>query len=892
MEQERPSPESMLARAEREAARSGRGHLKVFLGATPGVGKTYAMLEAARAHRAAGGDVVVGWVETHGRKETASLLDGMDRIPPRSMVHRGVQVLEFDLDAALERAPKLLLVDELAHTNVPGSRHARRWQDVVELLDAGVDVWTTLNVQHVESLNDVVAGITGVVVRETVPDSLIDGADEIEVVDLPPDELLQRMRDGKVYLPAQAQQASANFFRKGNLIALRELVLRRAAERVEAQAAEYKREHGIDETWRTQERLLVAFDHAERAADLIRAGRRMAASLHAPWIALTVEDPRHARLPEADRERLAANVALAQRLGAETLVVRGDDVAAQVLSVAAERGITRILVGRPSRSRWLSLLRPSRTELIVRASAGIDVLVTTGEAPTVGSHRPPAARVPAPAREYGWALLAVVLFTAVCLATRDLFTLADQAMIYLLGVLVASSRLSRVPSLVCAVASIAALDYVFVPPVYSFAVSDVSYAVTFSVMLVVAIAVSRRTVRMREDADAAREGERRSASLFAMSREFSNAETEEAVAEVAARNAGSVVRRDAVVLLRGDTGLRRMAGAEGGRLADPRERAVAEYAADQGRPAGHGTDTLPAAVALYLPLVGMRGPLGVLGISAGEGEPELTPSQRQLLETFAAQTGAALERVMLREEAARARVATEHERTRSTLLSSVSHDLRTPLAAIGGAAQVLLDEDRPVGPAARREMLETVRDESDRLGRLVGNLLDLTRLDSSTSEPAREWVPVEEIVGSALSRVRERLAGRAVATRFPAEILEAHVDPVLLEQALVNLLENAARHTPEGSPVDIAAGRDGDSVRFEVSDRGRGVLADDAQRVFERFYRGGDARGVEGSGLGLAVVQAIARVHGGSVSVRARDGGGSTFQIAVPGARTAVERAP
>jgi len=902
MEPERPSPESMLERAEREAARADRGRLKIFFGATPGVGKTYAMLEAARAHRGQGGDVVVGWVETHGRKETASLLEGLERIRPRSMVHRGVQVLEFDLDGALERAPKLLLVDELAHTNVPGSRHARRWQDVVELLDAGIDVWTTLNVQHVESLNDVVAGITGVVVRETVPDSLIDGADEIEVVDLPPDELLQRMREGKVYLPAQAQQASVHFFRKGNLIALRELVLRRAAERVEAQASEYKREHGIDETWRTQERLLVAFDHSERSADLVRAGRRMAASLHAPWIALTVEDPRHARLPQADRERLAAHVALAQRLGAETLVVRGDDVASQVLAVAEERGITRIVVGRPGRNRWLALVRPSRTERIVRAAAGIDVFVTTGESGASLARRPSAARRPAPAREYAWAALSVGLSTVACLVTREVFTLADQAMIYLLGVLVASSRLSRVPSLVAAVASIAALNFLFVPPYFTFAVANVRYLVTFLVMLLVAVVVSRRTVRMREDADAAREGERRAASLFAMSRDFAAAETEAAVGEVAVRNVRSLLGRDAVVLTklppdvpegeRPDPGstLRRIAGPEAGDLADPRERAVAEYAADQGRPAGHGTETLPAAAALYLPLVGMRGSLGVLGVSASGTDPELTPSQRQLLETFAAQTGAALERVILREEAARARVASEHERTRSTLLSSVSHDLRTPLAAIGGAAQVLLDDSRPVGPGARREMLETVRDESERLGRLVANLLDLTRLDSATTQPAREWVPAEEIVASAMSRARKHLAGRELSTDVPDEILEAHVDPVLLEQALVNLLENAARHTPAGSPVQISARRIDDSAAFEVADRGPGIAAEDEPRVFERFYRGGDARGVEGSGLGLAVVQAIARVHGGAVAVLQRDGGGSVFRIVVPGARVAAER--
>ncbi|MBL8860838.1 MAG: sensor histidine kinase KdpD [Planctomycetes bacterium] len=890
MDATRPSPEQMLDRARREAAKAGRGRLKIFFGATPGVGKTYAMLEAARVQRAQGVDVVVGLVETHGRAETARLLDGLERLPPRSMVHRGIQMLEFDLDAAIARCPELLLVDELAHTNVPGSRHARRWQDIVELLESGVDVWSTLNVQHIESLNDVVAGITGVVVRETVPDSLIEAADEIEVVDLPPDELLERMREGKVYLPAQAQQAATNFFRKGNLIALRELVLRHAAERVEAQATEYKREHGIDETWRTQERLLVAFDHSEGSADLLRAGRRMAVALRAPWTALTVEDPRHARLPESDRERLAANVALAQRLGAEALVVRGDDVAVQVLAMAKERGTTRILVGRPRRPRWLSAIFPSRTERIVRASVGIDVLVTSGERGAAAA-RPPPPRIPAPAREYAWAALCVAVSTILCLATRDVFTLADQAMIHLFGVFVASSRISRLPSLFAAVSSIVALNFFFVPPQFTLAVSSTRYIVTFGVMLVVGVAVSRRTVRMREDADAAREGERRAASLFAMSRDFSVADSSRAIARIAAESVHAVTGREALVLVRGADRLERLAGPEHGVLVEPRELAVAEHAANVGRPAGRGTDTLPGAAALYLPLAGMRGSFGVLGVAALEGGAELTPSQRQVLEAFVAQTAAALERMDLREEAARASIAAENERTRSSLLSSVSHDLRTPLAAIRGAAEVLLDDSRPAQARARSELLQAIRDESDRLGRLVGNLLDLTRLDSGRAEPSREWVPVEELVESALSRARPRLVGHPVATRTPKEILEAHVDPVLLEDALVNLLENAARHTPAGTPIEVSARREADAVLFEVGDRGRGVAPDEELRVFERFYRGSEARGVEGSGLGLAVVQAIARVHGGTATVRARAGGGALFCVSVPGARIATERA-
>ncbi len=884
MREQRPTPEEMLARAEREAHKKDHGELRIFFGAAPGVGKTYAMLEAAQVLRRQGTDVVIGWIETHGRAETARLAEGLERIPARSVEHRGVALAEFDLDATLNRRPTLVLVDELAHTNAPGSRHARRWQDVVELLEAGIDVFTTLNVQHVESLNDVVGSITGVPVRETVPDSLLDRAAEIELVDLPPDELLARLAAGKVYIPERAERAAANFFRKGNLIALRELALRRTAERVVEQASEWKREHGIAATWRTAERILIAIDSSPQSANLIRAGRRMAASLRAPWIVLTVEDPA-GDLESAERERLSAHLALAQRLGAETLVVRGESVPAEILVVARTREITRILVGKPRHGRWRDLLRGSLTDALVRGSAGADVLVTSGETEDEPKAVAPHPHALAPAREWIWGLCTVIVCSATCLLTRNLFTLADQAMLYLLGVLVASSRLSRLPSLFVAVASIAALDFLFVPPFYTFAVSDTRYVVTFLVMLLVAVMVSHRTVLLREQADTSRERERRTAALFTFSHDLGAADGAAAVASASVRAVRALFGGDVTILLPDSAGGFAPVGEGAPASVDERELAVARWVFEHGRPAGRGTDTLPAAQTLFLPLMEKGGVLGTFGFRPAPASDELSPSQRQLLETFVALTAQALERVALREETASARLTVETERTRSALLSAVSHDLRTPLASITGSAQVLLDDRGNASAAEKRALLEAIRDEGDRLSRLVSNLLDITRLETGSIALAREWCPVDEVVDSALERLGARLRGRDIARELPNDVLLAWIDAMLVEQALVNLLDNALKYSPAGSPIEIAARAEGGEVVFEVRDRGRGIPAGEEERIFESFYRCAEGARTEGAGLGLAVVRAVAQAHGGRARASARPGGGALFALHLPSPR-------
>jgi two-component system sensor histidine kinase KdpD len=713
----------------------------------------------------------------------------------------------------------------------------------------------------------------------------LDGASEIELVDLPPDDLLQRLREGKVYLPAQVERAMQNYFRKGNLIALRELTLRRAAERVDAQVTEWRRGEGAGRTWPTRERLMVAVGAAPQSADLVRAAYRMAARLRAPWIALSVENPATDRLSVHDRERVAANLALAERLGGETLVVRGEHIADEIVAAAHERNVSRIIVGKPHRGRWLTRLRGSLVEDVVRGSGAIDVLVTSGEEGEQERARA-AARAPQPAQrvgDYARALAVVVVSTGICWFSRSALTLADQAMIYLLGVLVASSRLPRGASLFAAIASVAALDFFFVDPFFTFTVSDLRYVITFAVMLVVGVTVSHLTHRIRQQADAARRRERRSAALYAMIRDFAVETSVDDIAATAVRQVRDLVETDAVVLMIDAGGrLAPRAGLDSPLATSEREIAVARWVYEHGRPAGHDSDTLPAADGLFLPLVGTRDTLGVFGVALARCPVPPSPGQRQLLETFTAQTALALERARLAERATAADVAAETERARSALLSAVSHDLRTPLASITGTAGMLLDDRSALGDGARRELMETIRDEADRLSRLIANLLDLTRLDSGALQVRKELCPLEEIVGSALHRLRAQVAGREIRVDLPPDVLLVPVDPVLIEQVFVNLLENALRYSPAGSPLEVTAAVHGDDVAIAVADRGNGIPPGEEEQIFERFYRLADGARSDSTGLGLTICRAIVRAHGGRITAENRAGGGSVFRFTLP----------
>jgi two-component system sensor histidine kinase KdpD len=881
MPESRPDPDALLDRVKEEEAHQRRGKLKVFLGAVAGVGKTYAMLQAARERRAEGVDVIVGWVDTHGRAETEALLTGLEVLPRRPIEYRGHTLGEFDLDAGLARRPTVILVDELAHTNVPGSRHAKRWQDVMELLEAGIHVYTTLNVQHLESLNDVVAQITGVVVRETLPDSVLEQADEVELIDLPPEDLLQRLKDGKVYVPEQAAEAARSFFRKGNLIALRELALRRTADRVDVQMRHYMRDHAIRKTWPVTERILACVGSSPHSIRVVRATKRFAHALRAEWTVAYVETPAHARLSDVDRARVAETLRLAEQLGAETVVLSGQRVSDEILAHARQRNVTKIVVGKPDQVRWLDRLSGTIADNLIRGVGETDIYVISGEesasVPYVAPRRPRGVRWLPYVRATG----IVALCTTLAWVMFPFFELSNLIMVYLLGVVLVASRSEPGASILASVLSVAAFDFFFVPPYLTFAVSDTQYFVTFAVMLVVALVISGFTVRIRSLAEAAAQRERRTAALYALSRELASVRGVATILEAATRHIAEVFRSRVVVFLQNAAGGLSAQANPGGYALDSTEEGVSRWVFEHNHLAGKGTGTLPGAKALYLPLTASRGTIGVLGVSPTDPHALDTPEQVHQLETFANQTALALERGQLAEEAHAGQIAMETEKLRSSLLSSVSHDLRTPLAAITGAASSLIDTGERLSPQTRRELLDTIGDEAGRLNRLVHDLLDMSRLESGAVKAHTEWHPLDEIVGAALARVGKNHPDRRLVTRLPESLPMVPVDDVLIEQVLVNLLDNAAKYSPSEPPIELTARAEGNAVVVEVADRGPGLDPDDLERIFEKFYRGKRPPG-RGVGLGLAICRGFVEAHGGRIWAENRPGGGAAFRFVLP----------
>jgi two-component system sensor histidine kinase KdpD len=878
---QRPDPDALLERVRADAARERRGQLKVFLGASPGVGKTFTMLETARAKRAEGLDVVIGVAETHGRAETARLLEGLEVIPRKAIEYRGVRLEEFDLDAALARHPALLLVDELAHTNAPGSRHTKRWQDVEELLAAGIHVYTTLNIQHVDSLNDVVAQITGVTVRETVPDSVLERADEIELVDVTPDVLQQRLREGKVYVPEQAGRAIERFFRKGNLIALRELALRRTAERVDAQMRGYMAEQGIQETWATGERLLVCIGPSRSASRLVRATRRMAARVHAEWFAVHVETPRDQRLSPEEREDVLRAMELAEQLGGRAITLSGQSTADEILSYARAHNVNRIVLGKTRRSRWRDLLMGSVLDALVRGSGAIEVVAITGIEEDDGVHPPAAPASGSSPGEYIAAVAIAVVPTLLGLVARMLglpILPIDAAMLYLLAVVVAAARFRRGPAVVTSLVGIGSFDFFFVHPFYTFSVADIRYVLTFGVMLVVALVMGNLTARIRSQAEAARQREQRTSALYGLSRELGAARDREAVLAALARSLRDTFAIEGAVLLPGEGEAVAVVGSSPYPF-DERERAVAQWSYDHGQAAGRGTTTLPGAGALYVPLASSGRAIGVIGLPLTQPAEFRDPAQRRLLESLAGQTATALERLALAEQRRESQVEVEAERLRTALLSSLSHDMRTPLASIEGAASTLLQDVEPTA-AARRELAATIVQESRRMGRLVANLLDMIRVETGALQVHKEWQLLSDVVGVALLRTDEQLRGHPVTTAFPPDLPLVPMDEILLEQVFVNLLENAAKHTPPDTPIELGAvSRPGEVVAY-VADRGPGLPAGEEELIFRKFHRGGGGAG--GIGLGLTISRGIVTAHGGRIWAENRTGGGAVFRIALP----------
>jgi len=882
MEEQRPNPDALLRRVQAEEAEQARGKLKVFFGATAGVGKTYAMLGSAHEQQHDGVDVIVGWVETHGRAETEALLEGLTILPPRVVEHRGTTLREFDLDAALSRRPQLILMDELAHTNAPGSRHPKRWQDVKELLKAGINVYTTVNVQHLECLNDVVTQITGVRVSETVPDSVLEQADDVELIDLPPDDLLQRLKDGKVYMPEQAQQALQNFFRKGNLIALREMALRRTAERVDQQMEVYRRDHAVVRTWPAAETIMVCVNMKPRGPRLVRAARTMATGLHAKWIAVYVQTPRHLRMPQADRDRVNQTLRLAELLGAETVVLSGAHVVQELLSYAHTRNVAKIIVGKPVRARWKEWVFGSVVAELVQQSGETDIYVITGEA---GESRPLATQAMKRNSDwssYGAGLVGVALSTAVAWLMFPYFGLANLIMVYLLGVVLVATRYGRGPSVLASVLSVAAFDFFFVPPYLSFAVSDIQYLLTFAVMLVVALTISGLAVRTKQQAELARHQERRTAVLYALSRDLATHRGTGLLVQLAAKHLREVFDGQvAIFLADADKRVQLQRGELLHFEFDPKESGVAQWVFEHNERAGLGTDTLAGASALYLPLVGSSGSIGVVAVRPTEPSRFLDPDQLLLLESLVNQVALAIERTRLSEEAQQAHVHVEMERMRNAILSSVSHDLRTPLATITGAASSMLDGQGHLDPPARLELARSIYREADRLDRLLRNLLDLMRIEAGAVQLNKEWHPMDEVVGAALARLEGRLRDHTVNTAFPADLPLVLVDGVLLEQVVINLVENAVKYAPAGSVIDLSASARDREMVVEVADRGPGVPVGEEARIFDKFYRAKPAR-EGGVGLGLTICRGVIEAHGGRIWAENRQGGGAVFRFAIP----------
>ena len=880
-------PDVLLSRLQEQEILSKRGQLKIFFGAMAGVGKTYSMLESAKKLQTDGVDVVIGVVETHGRKETIALLDGFEILAPCKMDYRGAVFSEFDIDAALKRQPDLILVDELAHTNIQGSRHPKRWQDVEELLNAGIDVYTTLNVQHVESLNDIVQQITKIPIRERVPDSFLEQAYEIELIDLPPDELIERMREGKVYFPEQASRALDNFFRKGNLIALRELALRTTAERVDAQMEHYRETHKINELWPTTDRILVCVSPSPLSVKLVRAAKRMSSKMRSEWIVAYVERGAEASLSAQDKDRVLQTLRLAEQLGAETVRLTGNKVSEELIRYARQTNVAKIIVGKPARPRWREIVFGSVVDELIRLSGAIDIYVITGDESPLPSSSSSKFSPISKSSDYVAAFIIIACATVIARSMFNYFELSNVAMVYMLGVVITAIRYRRGPAILASVVSVAAFDFFFVPPTLTFAVSDTQYIVTFMVMLTVALVISTLTAQVKQQAEAARVRERRTASLYSMSRHLSSTADLDDLIESGLDHLAEEFESEVAILFPDDAGkMHPYEYSRSKRLLAKPDEGVSQWTFKNGQTAGLGTNTLHSAKAIYMPLKGSERVIGVMALSPNNPDKFQQPEQLHLLETFVNQMAIACERAFLTQENEQSRLLIKTEQLRNSLLSSVSHDLRTPLATITGAASSIIEGSNDLNVQSCREMAKEIYHEGNRLNRLVKNLLDMTRLQEGSLQVKKEFYPVDELIGAALSAVDSQLAGRKVNTQIAkgaaSEIL-VPVDPVLFQQVLVNLLENAIKYSPENSSIDISARLEGNSIDIVIADRGPGISGEKRDLVFKKFYRA-DPQTSSGAGLGLAICLGIMDAHEGKIWVEDRQGGGAQFHCSLPGA--------
>lgn len=904
----RPDPDALLAHVQAEERQQTQGKLRIFLGYVAGVGKTYAMLEAAHQRRAEGVDVVVGYIETHKRAETDALVAGLEVVPRREVEYRGARLTEMDVDAVLARRPQLALVDEFAHTNAPGARHPKRYQDVEELLAAGIDVYTTLNIQHLESLNDVVAQITGVIIRETIPDRVMDEAAEIKLVDLPPEELQQRLTEGKVYVPEQAARAIEKFFRQGNLTALREMTLRRAAERVDDQMRAYMQTRAIPGPWSASERILVCVSPSMLSERLVRSARRLADELNAEWFAIHVETSESAS--PAQRERVARTQQLAEELGAKAITLPGQQVAEVTLAYARQHNITKIVIGKPLRSRWQEWLYGSVVDQLIQQSGPIDVYVISGGTerpvgPARGGwfpHRPwrryaQSALVVACATLFGflidptlslqkWNLTVQMLTTGKrppgVVFNEPLLEPTNLVMIFLAAVVACSVYLGRGPAILASLLSVLAFDFFFVKPYITFAVSDTQYVLTFLGLFVVGIVISSLAARAREQAEVAQHRASETAELYDLSQDLATAATLESILRAVLKHVEQTFGREAILLLPQSGTLTPQAASPDLRLEES-ERAVADWVYRHGEPAGRNTNTLTAARLRYLPLKTARGVVGVLGVKGPEdAKQHLTSEQRQLMDAFASQAALAVERAQLSESVRQAQVVQATEKLQTALLNSISHDLRTPLVSITGALSSLEEDRGQLDEAAQRNLIENAREEAERLNRLVGNLLDMSRLEAGALRVAQELCDVQDVIGAALEQLNDSLSRRAVVVNMPPDLPLVPLDFVLIAHVLVNLLDNAIKYSPADQPIEVEAHIASGHLEIAVADHGPGIPPDDLTRIFDKFYRVQRPGNVSGTGLGLSICKGIVEAHGGFIVAENRSEGGAILTVALP----------
>jgi two-component system sensor histidine kinase KdpD len=886
---QRPSPEALLEAARREEGRTGK--LKIFIGAAPGVGKTYEMLQCARAKQREGVDLVVGVVETHGRKETQALLDGLAIIPRKHIDYRGQTLDEMDLDAIIARRPQLVLVDELAHTNAPGSRHPKRYLDVEELLNLGINVYTTVNVQHIESLNDVVAQITGVRVRETVPDQVFDRADAIELVDLTPDDLIQRLKEGKVYVPKQAERALEHFFSPANLTALRELALRRTAERVDEQLLSQMQARAIPGPWAAGERVLVCISEDPRAAGLVRYAKRVSDRLHAPFTALFIEGRRARQFDEVERDRIADTLRLAQALGGDAVTIPGSDklTSDDALTYARANNITQIVLGKSSRSRWYELLHGSVVHELVRKAGNISVHVIAGddiEGQPVPRKTTTAAekREPVDLRPYAIAFAAIAATLSLSELIRPAFGVENVDLVFLTAVVGVAVRCGLWPSLFASVLAALCYNFFFLPPLYTFTIAEPTNAAALFFFTVVAVIVSQLAARVRRQADAAMNRARTTEALYSFSRKLAGVGPLDDVLWATAYQIALMLKVHVVILLPENQSIAVKVGYPPEDTLGDSDIAAAKWAWENDRVAGRGADTLPGAKRLFLPMRTGRGAVGVVGIDSDKQGPLLTPDERRLLDALIDQSALAIERVHLVEDMERVRRTAETDHLRSALLTSISHDLKTPLAAVFGAAGTLRDLSGALSDAQKADLLATIIDESDRLNRFIANLLDMTRLESGAIMPTAAPHDVGEVVGTALDRASKILANHRVEVSLAAELPMLDIDAVLFEQALFNLLDNAAKYSEPGTLIHIRGWQDAATVVLQIIDEGEGIPSSDLTHIFEKFFRVHKSDQVRaGTGLGLAIARGfVEAMHGGITAANRTDRTGAVLTIKLP----------